>query len=129
MSSENSKKNSDPEKNTILVVDDDEDCREALTFLLAGEGYAVASAANGREALDYLSHSPISLIILDLMMPVMDGWEFRRMQKSDPRLRSVPVVVLTAAWNPHSIDAQAIIRKPIDIDALITAVKQNCPPS
>lgn len=114
------------EKSTILVVDDDEDCREALAFLLSSEGYHVISAANGREALDYLRSSPAALIILDLMMPVMDGWEFRRLQKNDPQIESVPVVVLTAAWNPYTIDAQAIIRKPIDIDALIAAVKQNC---
>ncbi|MGH8012820.1 MAG: response regulator [Candidatus Binataceae bacterium] len=116
------------EKNTILVVDDDEDCREALVFLLSSEGYRVISASDGREALECLHRSPAALIILDLMMPVMDGWEFRRRQKDDPQLKSVPVVVLTAAWNPYTIDAQAIIRKPIDVEALIAAVKQNCAP-
>src|SRR5229473_2550678 len=81
------------EKSVILVVDDDVDCREMLADLLSNEGYAVACAENGLQALDYLSGATPARIILDLMMPEMSGWEFRARQKIDPRLESLPVVV------------------------------------
>jgi CheY-like chemotaxis protein len=116
------------EKSVILLVDDDADCREMLADLLSNEGYMVVSAANGRQALDYLSGSTAALIILDLMMPVMSGWEFRARQKSDPRLASLPVVVTTASGLVHDIDADAVVRKPIDFGLLRSLVKQNCPP-
>jgi CheY-like chemotaxis protein len=115
------------EKSVILVVDDDADCREMLVDLLSNEGYMVVSAENGRQALDYLSGSTAAMIILDLMMPVMSGWEFRALQKSDPRLESLPVVVMTASA-VHDINADAVVRKPIDFGLLLSLVKQNCPP-
>ena len=116
------------EKSVILLVDDYADCREMLADLLSNEGYMVVPAANGRQALDYLSGSTAALIILDLMMPVMSGWEFRARQKSDPRLESLPVVVTTASGLVHDIDADAVVRKPIDFGLLMNLVKQNCPP-
>src|SRR3954470_23175677 len=83
---------------TVLVVDDDQDIREALCDLLADAGYRAASVANGKEALIYLKSGELPcVILLDLMMPVMDGWEFRRQQQGDPRLSKIPVVVITAA--------------------------------
>jgi CheY-like chemotaxis protein len=115
------------QKYVILLVDDDADCREMLADLLSGEGYIVVSAENGREALDYLSGSTPALIILDLMMPVMSGWEFRARQKSDPKLESLPVVVTSASGLVHGIDADAIVSKPIDFGLLMSVVKQNCP--
>jgi CheY-like chemotaxis protein len=111
-----------------LLVDDDADCREMLADLLSNEGYMVVSAENGRQALDYLSRSSAELIILDLMMPVMSGWEFRALQRSDPRLESLPVVVMTASGLVHDIDADAVVRKPIDFGRLMSLVKKNCPP-
>src|SRR3982074_3818832 len=85
-----------PNKN-ILVVEDDPDIRAALTQILSDDGYAVATAANGQEAIDHLRRtSPPALILLDLMMPVMDGWQFRSHQKQDPALKSIPVVIVTA---------------------------------
>ena len=116
------------EKSVILVVDDDADCREMLVDLLSNEGYMVVSAENGRQAPDYLSGSSAAMIILDLMMPVMSGWEFRALQKSDPKLESLPVVVMTASGLVHDIDADAVVRKPIDFGLLLSLVKQNCPP-
>jgi len=113
-------------KPVILVVDDDTKCREALSELLAREGYEVACAENGHEALDYLSRSLPSLIILDLMMPVMSGWEFRKQQLSDPRLNSLPLVITTASALAHEIDADAVVPKPIDFAVLMTAVRKNC---
>lgn len=116
------------EESVILVVDDDADCREMLVDLLTNEGYMVASAENGLQAFDYLSGSPAAMIILDLKMPVMSGWEFRALQKSDPRLESLPVVVMTASALVHDIDADAVVRKPIDFGVLLGLVKQNCAP-
>jgi CheY-like chemotaxis protein len=78
--------NDSTEKSVILIVDDDADSRELLSELLAKEGYAVVCAENGRDALDYLSRSIPSLIILDLMMPIMSGWEFRERQRADPQI-------------------------------------------
>ena len=115
------------EKSVILVVDDDVDCRELLADLLSNEGYAVACAENGLQALDYLKGSTPALIILDLMMPKMSGWEFRARQKVDPRLESLPVVVTTASGLVEDIDADAVIHKPIDFGLLMSVVKQNCP--
>jgi CheY-like chemotaxis protein len=113
-------------KTTILVVDDDADCREMLSDLLSREGYTVACAENGREALDYISSSTPSLIILDLMMPVMSGWELLARQKVDPRLESLPVVVVSASGLAQDIEAGAVLRKPVDFKALMNVVKQNC---
>jgi CheY-like chemotaxis protein len=117
------------DKLLILIVDDDTESREALADLLSNEGYQVIGVENGLQALDYLSATTPALIILDLMMPVMSGWEFRARQKIDPRLKSVPIVVMTASWLVHDIDADAIVCKPIDFGALISVVKQNCLPS
>ncbi|HEV3112827.1 MAG TPA: response regulator [Candidatus Binataceae bacterium] len=112
-------------KSTILVVDDDADCREMLSDLLSREGYTVACAENGREALDYISSTTPSLMILDLMMPVMSGWELLDRQKTDPRMESLPVVVVSASGLAQDIHAEAVLRKPVDFKALMNVVKQN----
>src|SRR5579863_2045127 len=94
---------------TILVVDDDADCREMLSDLLSRAGYAVACAKNGREALDYISSSIPSLMILDLMMPIMSGWELLARQKADPMLESLPVIVMSASGLAQDIQAEAFL--------------------
>jgi len=114
-------------KSVILIVDDDVDCREMLAELLSNAGYLVVCAENGRQGLDYLNSSIPGLVILDLMMPVMSGWEFRARQRSDPRLESLPVVVTTASGLVQDIDADAIVRKPIDFKLLLSLVKRTCP--
>jgi CheY-like chemotaxis protein len=77
---------------TILVVEDHADLRDMLAVLLEGEGFSVQTATNGAEALQCLEHARPSLILLDLMMPVMTGDEFRERQLADPRYRDVPVI-------------------------------------
>ena len=85
------------ERNRILVVEDDGDVREALVQLLEFEGYRVTSATNGRDAIDQLrAGAAPNLILLDLMMPVMDGPQFRAAQLGDPGLAAIPVIVLSA---------------------------------
>ena len=111
----------------ILVVEDDEDAREAMVALLQMKGYRAVSAGNGQEALDYLHEAPVpDLIILDLWMPVMDGWEFRAEQIKDPRLKGVPVIVVTALSDRDDVDANEVIIKPVDVDRLLTSVSQYC---
>src|SRR5262252_8539464 len=109
----------------VLIVEDDEDLREMMAQLLTLEGFQTATVANGREALDYLHHtSKPDVILLDLMMPVMDGWEFRRQQQADPALAGVPVIVLSALDPKRTADvsAAAFLKKPLDFDRLLQLV-------
>jgi len=117
----------------ILIVEDDDDIREALTQILQLEGYVVREASNGREALDISAQNPTpSLILLDLMMPVMDGWQFRAEQMKDPILSKVPVVVISADASVHekvaSFGAASVLPKPISLDRLLRAVEALYPP-
>jgi CheY-like chemotaxis protein len=111
----------------ILVVEDDPDALEALGDLLESHGYAVIFAHHGAEALQILGKPPLPrLILLDLLMPTMDGWEFRDRQKKDPRIAHIPVVVVSASSGAKPIDANSILRKPVDIDRLLEAVAKHC---
>jgi CheY-like chemotaxis protein len=112
----------------VLVVDDDPDTRESMQEVLEAEGYAVSCVANGREALEYLQHSPRPcVILLDLMMPVMDGWQFRREQKLDPTIADIPLIVITASGKrPVLIDADELVMKPLDIGRLFEAIERYC---
>lgn len=114
----------------ILIVDDDSDVRSALAELLEEEGFSVEAARNGREALIRLRTGKIhpALILLDLMMPGMDGWDFRSEQMRDPRLASVPVVIVSASgFSSESIRTQfgpaAYVEKPIEKDVLLGAIR------
>jgi CheY-like chemotaxis protein len=98
-----------------------------LVALLQMKGYRAVQAGNGREALDYLDRSPApDLIILDLWMPVMDGWHFRSEQIKNPRLAHIPVIVVTALADRADVDANEIIIKPVDVDRLLTSVDHYC---
>jgi DNA-binding response OmpR family regulator len=115
----------------ILIVDDDADIRTAFKSALTLEGYEVEEAADGREALEQLRRSPIGLVFLDLMMPGMNGWEFRAEQMRDPALARVPVAVLSGSGLPASkilaLEAAAYLRKPPDLDELLNVVERLCP--
>jgi len=120
------------EATCVLVVDDQEDARASLAEILGMEGYAVATAADGQEALDYLRNNPPpSVILLDLMMPRMNGWEFRRRQLADPALAQAPVVIVSGAdlteQNQSMLQAASYFVKPIRIDELLDAVAAHCP--
>jgi CheY-like chemotaxis protein len=116
----------------ILVVDDNGSTRDSLILLLQSEDYDAEGVENGREALRVLRDGyEACLILLDLMMPVMDGWAFRVEQRQDPDLKDIPVVVLSAALNPAQeaarLGAIAGLRKPLDIARLLDLVAQYCP--
>jgi CheY-like chemotaxis protein len=113
----------------VMVVEDDEDIRISLKELLEDDGYNTLLAANGREALDYLEQgTKPCLIFLDLMMPVMDGWQFRREQQKNESLKKIPVAVITAAGESAaaSVQAQKVILKPLDIDEVLAVVRKYC---
>ena len=100
-----------------------------MAQLLAIEGYRTQTVPNGRAALDYLRQGDFpDVILLDLMMPVMDGWEFRRRQREDPQLARVPVVVLSALDQSRAadLDGAAFLKKPLDFDRLLQLVRQYC---
>jgi CheY-like chemotaxis protein len=113
-------------------VDDDEELRASLVAGLASEGYHAVGAANGEEALAHLRRSlPPAVIILDLAMPTMNGWQFREIQKKTPGLASVPVVVMTANGSVHAagFDAEAFLRKPVTLEELLAVLRRYCPPA
>jgi DNA-binding response OmpR family regulator len=116
----------------VLIVEDDADLREMMAQILTLEGFDAATATNGREALEYLRHSGDTpqLILLDLMMPVMDGWEFQRERRRDPALADVPVVVLSALDEARAAGAATheFLKKPLDFDRLLKIVKGYCRP-
>ncbi len=105
----------------VLVVEDDDSIREMLQMLLEDEGYHVLTAANGSEGIEALrKHDRPSLIILDLMMPVMSGWEFLRVKKTELALNDIPVITISAgAQNETPAGASAFVRKPFEIDGLL----------
>jgi CheY-like chemotaxis protein len=110
----------------VLVVDDDEIIRGFLAEALADEGYEVRAAGEGAHALATLRGWPAELIVLDLMMPVMDGWAFRAVQRQDPELAHIPVVVLSATrevqLQARPLDVAAVFAKPFDLDELLTVI-------
>jgi CheY-like chemotaxis protein len=103
----------------VLIVEDDRDIRETLVELLASAGYETAQAANGRDALDAARHARPQLIVLDLMMPVMDGWQFRSEQRRDPALAPIPVIVISACDPSAALDADLFLQKPFPMDRLV----------
>jgi len=115
----------------ILVVEDHADLREMLTVLLESEGFTVRTAVNGVEALKRLEETRPSLILLDLMMPVMSGDEFRQRQLADPRYRDVPVICMTAAHDGREralrIHADDYFQKPLDFEQLMSVVRALVP--
>ena len=122
---------SDVKSRSILIVEDDQDLREALSEVLRDEGYSVAGAADGREALDRLRRDPRpSLILLDLTMPVMNGWQFRAEQREDPILSRIPVVVLSAG--DHLLEEMVplgienYVNKPIELGQLLRTIERCC---
>ena len=116
----------------VLLVDDDIDVRNAECDLLESEGWRVVAAGDGREALDLLrAGTRPSVIVLDLTMPRMDGWDFRQAQRADRELKDIPVIVTTAAgFSAETIRSQfgdvQFLRKPLDPASFLEAVDHCC---
>lgn len=117
------------EPRRILLIDDDADLRESMSEALGGAGFVVSCAANGREALDRLSSGELpDVILLDLLMPVMNGWQFCEERKRDPRLVAIPVIAMSAAvskdpWSPYYLDVEDFVAKPIALEDLIVKLE------
>jgi CheY-like chemotaxis protein len=115
---------------TVLVVEDNDDVREMMSLALRLAGIRVMGASNGREALHLLRQQPLPcVIILDLMMPVMNGWQLRAALAEDARLAGIPVIVVSAMpddlrQRPGVIE---YLPKPVDIDRLLNAIYEHCP--
>src|SRR5712692_2903624 len=109
----------------ILVVEDDADIRDSLKELLEEEGYRIETAANGQQALARMQEpAPPHVILLDLMMPVMDGWEFQRELRQLPAYWEIPVIVLSASKVfREPLDAKAFIPKPVDAEVLLETLE------
>ena len=120
--------------NVVLVVDDDPDILEALSEILEAEGFEIKRARNGKEALERLQPEAPDLILLDLMMPVMDGWEFaQRMRQREPPIARIPLIVLSADRNVGSkateIGAVGHLAKPFELNDLLEMVRRSLTPS
>lgn len=111
----------------VLLVDDDEDLRQSLADLLLEEGLEVIQAVDGRDALARLAEVPVDLILLDYMMPEMDGLAFRQVQRAHPKLAQIPVILLTAATTSPERAAIAptrLMEKPFRFSALLECIHE-----
>lgn len=108
----------------VLVVEDDQDIRESLQAVLEDAGYATEAAANGRDALERIAEHRPSVIILDLMMPVMNGYEFLARATTDPTLAGIPIIIATAVPElpPLTSPVVARLKKPLDLGLLLGTV-------
>ena len=114
-------------RSRVLVVDDDIDTLNSMNEILQSEGFDTVCAQDGQQAWELMQRAPgPDLVVLDLMMPKMDGWTFRMHQRRDPKLATIPVVVVSG-FTANVIDesAEAIFAKPIDLPAFIEAVKRG----
>jgi CheY-like chemotaxis protein len=115
---------------SILIVEDDASIADALAEVLRDEGYPVLTAANGREALDCVAHHSLSLILLDMKMPTMDGWAFADAYRAQPG-GPAPLIVVTAAKDAGEraaeVQAQAFLAKPFTIEEVLDLVQRFLP--
>jgi len=110
---------------TVMVVEDDHDIRDSLSVALADAGYEVVEASNGQVALDRLAIAEPGVILLDLMMPVLNGLEFLVRFRQNPRWSHIPVIVASAnrGYDASDLGTFAVLRKPLDLNVLLEAVK------
>jgi len=121
------------DRRRVLVVEDDADALDAIATMLEDAGYDVLRAANGLEALGQLGNrgGRCDLILLDLMMPVMNGWDFRRKQKATSAFATIPVLLMSAGAHMATVRAElnaaGSVTKPVEMSDLLDVVRQHCP--
>jgi len=115
----------------VLLVDDDEDLRDSIADLLRQRGYFVETAEDGHAALATIAaHRMPCVVLLDLVMPGMDGWKFLAVAQADPRMSSIPIVIASAHAATHApAGAAGVLRKPFDLDELFAVVERHCGPA
>ena len=114
----------------VLIVEDDADIRDFMEFLLSTSGYETMTAANGEQALQLMRERKPCMVLLDLMMPVMDGFGFRARQLAEPMLAPVPVLCLTAMFDASYVSQRLSVpclNKPVSVDRLLMEVEERCP--
>ena len=114
---------------SVLIVEDNMDTLDLMDAMLSSQGYDTMRASNGLEALEQMRHRRPCLVLLDLMMPVMNGWEFRRRQSQDPALCSVPVVAVTAVADIRGVQEELGVRcfrKTGSFDPILAEVRSAC---
>jgi CheY-like chemotaxis protein len=117
-------------RGTVLVVEDDHDIRVSVRTALEDDGFKVFTVTNGRSALDLLLRMTDlpCLILLDLMLPVMDGWHFAAILQQEPRLSRIPILIMSAYESPPPPEAAVgFVKKPVDADTLLSAIERYCP--
>lgn len=118
-------------KKTILLIEDNKGIQECLSFVMEEAGYSLTIAWNGQEALNLLRKAPLpSLIILDVMLPILNGLELREIMKEDVYLKNIPIIILTAKIGIEKTlqlySNECFIAKPFDLPKLLYAVEQFC---
>jgi CheY-like chemotaxis protein len=116
---------------TILIVEDDTIVREGLAAILKRAGYRTLAAANGREALDRLREGPVNLILLDMMLPVLNGWRLLERRRDHRALLAAPILIVTGFEDGSlewavALGAAGYLRKPVDVETLLAEVKRCC---
>jgi len=117
----------DNRSNSILIVDDDNELRDTLREVLVDSGFSVVTAVDGRDAIDRIQGGlKPGLILLDLMMPVMDGWQFLERRASDPAMAAIPVLAMTAARDTRDLrGVSGVLLKPMSLEALLAAIEAH----
>jgi two-component system response regulator CpxR len=116
-------------RKSILIIEDDADSRDVMREVLDLNGYSVFTASNGQEGANLLETmpNPPGVILLDLMMPVMNGWQFLDYQRGNPKFRTIPIVICSAyEASAKAIDQKRYLPKPVVLDRLLNAVKAFC---
>ena len=116
----------------VLIVEDDVEVRDMMQLLLRSHSYEAETAGDGLEALERMRTRRPCLVLLDMHMPVMDGWEFRRQQLADPAIADVPVVCITAMFYPEDVERKIgvpCLGKPMDFPSVMRAVQNTCGPA
>jgi CheY-like chemotaxis protein len=111
----------------VLLVEDDAHLREATADALRDSGVEVMEAADGRQGLESMRAAPPCLVLLDLMMPVMDGWELARVMAADPELAKIPICVVSAVAHQAPPEARHVLTKPATLRALLSVVRSHTP--
>jgi len=113
----------------VIIVDDDVDLCAMLERFLVGHGYTVVTASNGADALREMKERKPCLVVLDVLMPVMDGWQFRRHQLADTDLAKIRVLCMTGAYDPYHVALELktrCLRKPVELDDVLREVEVAC---
>ncbi|WP_444452345.1 response regulator [Rhodobacter capsulatus] len=115
---------------TVLTIDDSKAIRDMVSFTLSGVGYRVVEAENGLEGLNKLKSEPVSLVVVDLNMPVMNGFEFIRKARQEPKGSGVPILMLTTETKPEAkaegkaLGATGWLNKPFDAAMLVAVARK-----